>query len=145
MAGFNIPVSSNSNTVSTGILNQIHADGINVKILPAGTSPNVVYRVGDGTVHSEGWDNVDGEKYLDFYISTGATGYTGEQGEDGIRGLTGSIGLTGDTGEQGIAGINGLNGSTPVIEFTYNSITGDIEYEVVNYIAGTATPIEEIL
>ena len=82
--GFNSPVgTSDKDYVSTAIVNQINVDGTNVKVLPAGTPPTVVYRVGDGTVHEEGWDNVEGEQYLDFYISTGARGADGLKGEDG--------------------------------------------------------------
>ena len=82
--GFNSPVgTSDKDYVSTAIVNQINVDGTNVKVLPAGTPPTVVYRVGDGTVHEEGWDNVEGEQYLDFYVSTGARGADGLKGEDG--------------------------------------------------------------
>ena len=87
MAGFNAPQGSRtSDLVSTAIVNQIHADGVNVKVLPAGSSPTVVYRVGDGTTHVEGWDNVEGNEYLDFYISTGLTGQQGIQGNTGEAG-----------------------------------------------------------
>ena len=142
----NIPKSSNNvDLVSTAIVNQIHVDGINVKVLPAGTSPSVVYRVGDGTEHNEGWDNVEGQEYLDFYISTGATGATGKQGDIGTTGITGENGEQGLQGIQGISGVNGLNGSTPVLEFTYNSLTGNIEYEVVGYEAANQEPIVEVL
>lgn len=55
--------------VFTAILNQIHVDGVNTKVMPAGTPPTVVYRIGDGTVHPEGWDNVLDNEYLDFYLS----------------------------------------------------------------------------
>ena len=81
----NIPLlnDENSITIPSNIQYAIGVDGINVRVEPAGTSPNVVYRIGDGTVHPEGWDNVDGNKYLDFYISTGAKGATGDKGEDG--------------------------------------------------------------
>jgi len=82
---FNFPTSGNETQINipSNVQYAIGVDGINVKILPAGTSPNVVYRIGDGTVHPEGWENIDGNKYLDFYISTGATGATGEKGETG--------------------------------------------------------------
>jgi len=69
---FNVPVDSNGQTnINTAIQNQIHVDGVNTKIIPAGSEPSVVYRVGDGTVHPEGWDNVVGNEYLDFYLSRG--------------------------------------------------------------------------
>jgi hypothetical protein len=79
--------------VSTAILNQINVDGVNVKIVPIGTDPNVVYRVGDGTPHPEGWDNVVGQKYLDFYLSRGSysvgsgTGGQFLEVHDGTKGL----------------------------------------------------------
>lgn len=70
MGSFNtISGTGSSDKVSTAILNQIHVDGVFVKTTPMGTAPNVVYRVGDGTVHPEGWDNVLDNEYLDFYIS----------------------------------------------------------------------------
>jgi len=68
--GFNtIKGDSSLDKVFTAIVNQIHVDGTNTKVMPAGTPPSVVYRIGDGTEHDEGWDNVDGEEYLDFYLS----------------------------------------------------------------------------
>lgn len=67
--GFNTPPSSNdSDLVSTAIVNQINVDGVFTKVVPDWMTPNVVYRVGDGTVHDEGWDNVVGNTYLDFYM-----------------------------------------------------------------------------
>jgi len=68
--GFNTaPNSGNGrDLVSTAIVNQIHVDGVNTKGLPTGYSPSVVYRIGDGTVHPDGWDNVSGNEYLDFYM-----------------------------------------------------------------------------
>ena len=65
--GFNTVIGSGgSDKVNTAVLNQIHVDGVFVKTTPIGTTPNVVYRIGDGTVHAEGWDNVLGNEYLDF-------------------------------------------------------------------------------
>jgi PKD repeat protein len=46
---------------------------------------------------------------------------------------------------QGVPGTGGLNGSTPVLEFTYNETTGDLEYTVVSYIDGDQEPITEVL
>lgn len=46
----------------------VGVDGINTKVLPAGAIPRVVYRIGDGTVQDEGWENIEGNKYLDFYM-----------------------------------------------------------------------------
>ena len=92
--GFNTIEGINSgDEVSTAIVNQIHVDGTNTKVLPAGEPPRVVYRIGDGTVHPDGFENVDGYEYLDFYVSTGATGADGEKGD------TGSTGAKGDTGD----------------------------------------------
>ena len=68
---FNIPKQDSESSVSTAIVNQINVDGVNLKVLPTGQDPNVVYRIGDGTTHPEGWDNVTGQKYLDFYLSRG--------------------------------------------------------------------------
>ncbi len=78
--GFNTIVSAGSDDfVSVAVLNQIHVDGVFVKIVPNSYAPNVVYRVGDGTVHPEGWDNVLNNEYLDFYMpylnGTGADDY----------------------------------------------------------------------
>lgn len=111
MSGFNFPNigSSNSITIPSDVQYAIGADGINVKVLPSGSAPNVVYRIGDGTVHPEGWDNVDGNKYLDFYITAG---------EQGI---------------QGINGVNGQNGKTPIYDFSYNESSGELEYSLVGY------------
>lgn len=122
--GFSIPIqSSGTDKVSTAILNQINVNGVNVKVLPAGTNPNVVYRVGDGTVHPEGWDNVDGEQYLDFYVSTGAKGNVGPAG---------SVGPKGEQGEQGPIGLTGAvgnDGLSPNYTFGYNTDTGELTYE----------------
>ena len=82
--GFNTPNTDSSNSVFTAIVNQIHVDGTNVKVTPAGTPPSVVYRIGDGTVHPDGFENTDGFRYLDFYVSTGAQGAKGDKGEDGL-------------------------------------------------------------
>lgn len=109
---FNYPQTSNGSTITIPpeVQYAIGVDGINVKVLPAGTSPNVVYRIGDGTVHPEGWDNVSGNKYLDFYVSTGATGATGSQGDIGPQGAIGATGPQGDIGPQGAIGPAGPQG-----------------------------------
>lgn len=49
------------------------------------------------------------------------TGDTGPQGVQGVQGIQ---------GVQGAAGINGLNGYTPIITFSYNETTGDLEYDI---------------
>lgn len=99
----NIPNISNEDEVliPPNVQYAIGVDGINTKILPAGSSPQVVYRIGDGTIHPDGFDNIDGNKYLDFYISTGATGATGIQGEDGESAYTQAVngGYTGTQAE----------------------------------------------
>lgn len=94
---FNYPQTDNSTsiTIPPNVQYAIGVDGINTKVLPAGSTPTVVYRIGDGTVHPEGWENIDGNKYLDFYISAGATGAEGDQGEQGQRGLDGVSILSG--------------------------------------------------
>ena len=67
--GFNTPRgNSENNGLNTSIVNQIHVDGVNVKIVPDTYKPSVVYRIGDGTINPEGCDNVTGEEYLDFYM-----------------------------------------------------------------------------
>ena len=80
--GFNTPRgNSENNGLNTSIVNQIHVDGVNNKGLPTGYSPSVVYRVGDGTVHPDGWDNVIGNEYLDFYMPS----YFGNAEAEDIR------------------------------------------------------------
>ena len=109
---FNYPQTSNGSTITIPpeVQYAIGVDGINVKVLPSGSTPNVVYRIGDGTTHPEGWDNVSGNKYLDFYVSTGATGATGDTGPIGPTGATGPTGPQGDTGPQGPTGPAGEQG-----------------------------------
>jgi len=36
----------------------------------------------------------------------------------------------GDKGDPGLDGVDGTNGLTPQVEFSYNSTTGNLEYEV---------------
>lgn len=123
--------------VSTATLNQINVDGVNVKVMPAGTSPNVVYRVGDGTAHPEGWDNVVDEQYLDFYVSTGATG------SQGLQGIQGPKGNTGDAGATGPAGAVGNDGLSPNYTFAYNSGTGELTYEFSHWSQESDVTVEE--
>lgn len=100
---FNYPQTSDGSsiTIPSDVQYAIGVDGINVKVLPAGSTPNVVYRIGDGTTHPEGFDNVDGNKYLDFYISTGSTGAAGADGEPGASAYTQAVnaGYTGTESE----------------------------------------------
>lgn len=149
MAFNTITTASGKDLVSTAILNQINVDGINVKVMPAGTSPNVVYRVGDGTIHPEGWDNVQDEQYIDFYISTGATGATGPKGEQGPTGLSGTNGIdgidgaTGPQGPIGATGATGDNGLSPNYEFQYNASNGNLEYRLTGWSYEQTPSIEE--
>jgi len=50
-----------------------------------------------------------------------------------IKGDTGPQGQAGINGKDGIDGRNGLDGKTPIIAFSYNATTGDLEYEVTGY------------
>ena len=109
----NIPISNTSEGTTPVVQNRISVAEVNHKILPAGTPPQVVYRIGDGTVHPEGWDNVDGLEYLDFYLSAGATGATGK------------------------------DGGSPIYDFTYNATTGDLEYSLVGYADAPNEVLEE--
>ena len=59
--------------------------------------------------------------------------------------LSNSIEFGIPAGVDGVDGVDGLYGSTPVLEFTYNATTGDIEYNVASYIQGTVEPTTEIL
>lgn len=140
---FNTPITVNGSEnikIPSDVQYAISVDGINVKVLPAGTPPNVVYRIGDGTVHPEGWDNTDGNKYLDFYVSAGAKGEKGDTGATGQRGIQGIQGIQGVRGQ---AGVNGNDGKTPLYEFSYNETTGDLEYSLVSYANISTAPIEE--
>ena len=71
-------------------------------------SPNVVYRVGDGTVHPEGWDNVLDNEYLDFYLPQGYS-----VGEDGsVVALNNEFIVAGlpSTADEGNLAVNVLDG-----------------------------------
>ena len=125
--GFNTPNTDSSNSVFTAIVNQIHVDGTNVKVLPAGTPPTVVYRIGDGTVHPDGFENTDGFRYLDFYVSTGAQGAKGDKGEDGLSAY-----------EQAVQG--GYSGTQ---EEFYTLLTEVTSNAVLAYNSATAAVISE--
>lgn len=88
----------------------------------------------------------------------GIQGIQGEQGEQGIQGIqgetgdTGSTGLIGPQGPQGIQGIQGIqgdrgvtgeNGLSPIYEFVYNTVTGDLEYNLVGWSYETQPTDEE--
>lgn len=67
----NIPLTYSDSTeikIPPNVQYAIGVDGINTAIIPSGYRPQVVYRIGDGTTHSEGWENIEGNKYLDFYL-----------------------------------------------------------------------------
>jgi hypothetical protein len=57
-----------------------------------------------------------------------------------VQGLPGATGPKGDRGQ---TGINGVNGLTPIIEFTYNEVTGDLEYAITGYDYINNTPIAD--
>jgi len=67
---FNYPNSSSKSEVliPPNVQYAISVDGVYQKVLPPQSNPYVVYRIGDGTVHPEGWENITGNKYLDFYL-----------------------------------------------------------------------------
>lgn len=44
---------------------------------------------------------------------------------------------------RGVPGVDGVDGKTPIYKFTYNENTGDLEYELVEFIASTEIPAEE--
>jgi len=68
--GFNYPNSNSESEVlmPPNVQYAISVDGVYNKVLPPQSNPYVVYRIGDGTVHPEGWENITGNKYLDFYL-----------------------------------------------------------------------------
>ena len=57
-------------------------------------------------------------------------------------GADGANGVNGVNGTNGIDGADGYNGLTPVPTFSYNEITGDLEYEVT-YVTGTDPIVKE--
>jgi hypothetical protein len=60
-------------------------------------------------------------------------GDKGDPGEDGIYGSDGADGADGVDGQVGPAGHNGRDGLTPVVEFSYDPATGNLEFEIVRY------------
>ena len=64
----NYPNSGDSNEIRIppNVQYAISVDGINTKIVPNSYAPNVIYRIGDGTVHPEGRENISGNKYLEL-------------------------------------------------------------------------------
>ena len=44
---------------------------------------------------------------------------------------------------QGAIGANGTNGLTPNYEFTYNEVTGDLEYNLLGYTSNSEPSIQE--
>ena len=63
----------------------------------------------------------------------GDTGEQGPQGEVGPQGPQGIQGIPGLKGDTGVDGVNGRNGATPIIELSYDAVTGELQYEVVGY------------
>lgn len=64
---------------------------------------------------------------------TGEQGPQGIQGEVGPEGPVGPQGLQGMKGDTGSIGATGTNGGTPVVEVSYDSATGNLEFEVTGY------------
>ena len=71
-------------------------------------------------------------------------GPVGPQGDRGLQGAVGPAGPTGPQGMQGPIGPQGDNGMTPTYEFSYNTVTGDLEYTFIGYTADYTNPVEEI-
>jgi hypothetical protein len=94
----------------------IGVDNIANVTLPAGNTPYVTYDSGTNT--------------LTFYNAQGATGATGSQGIQGVQGIQGEQGIQGVAGANGV---NGENGKTPLYSFSYNDVTGDLEYTLTGY------------
>jgi len=139
MGDFNYPttVSGAEIRIPPNVQYAIGVDGINTKVLPIGSTPNVVYRIGDGTTHPEGWENIDGNKYLDFYISTGSTGAGGDKGDTGAKGNIGDDGQDVDHVSRTTG--TGAEGTTDIY-----TVWGDVEesinlgtFEVYNGTDGT--------
>jgi hypothetical protein len=74
----------------------------------------------------DGVDGVDGAEGKSAYEVAVDSGFVGNESE-WLATLKGATGATGNTG---IAGTNGL---TPIVEFTYDEVTGNLQYEVVEY------------
>jgi hypothetical protein len=63
----------------------------------------------------------------------GRDGVDGRDGSDGKDGARGSAGIDGKDGLNGVVGAPGTHGQTPLVEFTYDGVTGMLEYEIVGY------------
>lgn len=68
----------------------------------------------------------------------GPIGPAGPQGLQGVPGMAGAKGAKGDRGTAGVDGVNGYNGLTPIVSFSYNETTGDLEYTVSYQEIGTS-------
>jgi hypothetical protein len=77
----------------------------------------------DGVDGLDGTDGVDGKSAYEVAISNGFAG-SESAWLDTLKGITGATGA---------AGSDGVDGRTPIIEFTYDESTGDLQYEVVGY------------
>ena len=124
---FNIPSQGSSTEIKIppNVQYVIGVDNIDVVTLPSGSSPTVTHNADTNT--------------LTFYLAQGATGSQGIQGEQGVQGIHGIQGIQGLTGSQGR---DGEDGRTPMYEFSYNDVTGDLEYTLVGYNSLATSPIE---
>ena len=77
----------------------------------------------------DGLDGTPGKSAYELALDLGFVG-TEAQWIASLKGETGDRGPQGIAGLNGVNGTNGVNGQTPVLELTYNAITGDLEYEV---------------
>jgi hypothetical protein len=121
---FNIPSQGSSTEIKIppNVQYVIGVDNIEVVTLPSGSSPTVTHNADTNT--------------LTFYLAQGATGSQGIQGEQGVQGIQGIQGLS------GAKGTSGENGKTPLYEFSYNDVTGDLEYTLIGYDELATTPAQ---
>jgi hypothetical protein len=77
----------------------------------------------DGADGLDGTNGVDGKSAYEVAIDNGFAGNESEW-------LTT---LKGATGATGAAGSDGADGLMPIVEFTYDEATGNLQYEVIGY------------
>jgi hypothetical protein len=77
----------------------------------------------DGVDGLDGVDGTDGKSAYEVAVDNGFAGSESAWLDT----------LKGATGAPGVSGIAGTNGLTPVVEFTYDEATGNLQYEVVEY------------
>lgn len=110
-------------------------DGLTVEVvetLPAGSQASAEL-VGN-TIELRIPKGVDGTDGVDGYTPVKGTDYSdGVDGTNGVDGQDGYTPIKGIDYVDGIRGATGYDGRTPIMEFTYNPSTGDIEYEVVGH------------